>query len=189
MEEKWTSRTCAPSAPSPRAGASGVPGTMPRSGRGLDRERTDRGRRVQPPPPGHPARRRAGDAGRHDAGRSQRPPAAQGQGSAVPCPRRRRPVRPGAQCPHHRDGRAGVPPRHRAQHPCSRAARRRSSARRWRAAIFPRPFVERHLPELGAARIVKPVLEQATWLAVGTQRPATLAARTVARLVRQILSS
>jgi DNA-binding transcriptional LysR family regulator len=55
--------------------------------------------------------------------------------------------------------------------------------------IFPRPFVERQLPELAAARIVKPVLEQTTWLAVGTQRPATLAARTVARLVRQILAS
>jgi LysR family nitrogen assimilation transcriptional regulator len=54
--------------------------------------------------------------------------------------------------------------------------------------IFPRPFVERQLGALAAARIVKPALEQTTWLAVGTQRPATLAARTVARLVRQILA-
>ena len=42
--------------------------------------------------------------------------------------------------------------------------------------MFARPFVERELSELAAARIVKPVLEQTTWLAVGTQRPATLAA-------------
>ena len=34
------------------------------------------------------------------------------------------------------------------------------------------------------ARIVKPAFEQTTWLAVGTQRPATLAGRTVARLIR-----
>jgi DNA-binding transcriptional LysR family regulator len=55
--------------------------------------------------------------------------------------------------------------------------------------IFPRPFVERQMggPEFAFARIVKPAIEQTTWLGVGTQRPATLAARTVARLVRQIL--
>ena len=44
------------------------------------------------------------------------------------------------------------------------------------------------LRELAAARIVKPALERRTWRAVGRQRPATLAARTVARLVRQILA-
>jgi DNA-binding transcriptional LysR family regulator len=56
--------------------------------------------------------------------------------------------------------------------------------------VFPRPFVEREMeePSLAAARIVRPGLEQMTWLALGTQRPATLAARTVARLVRQILT-
>ena len=55
--------------------------------------------------------------------------------------------------------------------------------------VFPRPYVEREMagPAFAASRIVKPSLEQATWLAVGTQRPATLAARTVARLVREIL--
>lgn len=55
--------------------------------------------------------------------------------------------------------------------------------------IFPRPFVERQLagPAYAHARLVKPAFEQTTWLAVGTQRPASLAARTVARLVRQIL--
>lgn len=56
--------------------------------------------------------------------------------------------------------------------------------------VFPRPFVEREMsgPAFAAARIVKPVLEQMTWLAVGSQRPASLAARTVARLAREILS-
>ena len=56
--------------------------------------------------------------------------------------------------------------------------------------VFPRPFVERQMtaPTYAWARIVKPVFEQTTWLAVGTQRPASLAGRTVARLVRQILT-
>lgn len=56
--------------------------------------------------------------------------------------------------------------------------------------VLPRPFVEREMsgPAFASARITKPGLEQMTWLAVGTQRPATLAARTVARLVRQILT-
>ncbi|MFO1157714.1 MAG: LysR family transcriptional regulator [Reyranellaceae bacterium] len=56
--------------------------------------------------------------------------------------------------------------------------------------VFPRPFVEREMSgsAFASARITKPALEQMTWLAVGTQRPATLAARTVARLVRQILT-
>jgi DNA-binding transcriptional LysR family regulator len=56
--------------------------------------------------------------------------------------------------------------------------------------IFPRPFVERQLsgPAYAHARLVKPAFEQTTWLAVGTQRPASLAGRTVARLVRQILA-
>ena len=58
-------------------------------------------------------------------------------------------------------------------------------------AVFPRPFVERELAAsaFASARLVKPAIEQTTWLAVGTQRPATLAARTVARLVRQILTT
>ncbi len=57
-------------------------------------------------------------------------------------------------------------------------------------AVFPRPFVEREMtgPAFASARIVKPSLEQTTWLAVGTRRPATLAVRAVARLARQILS-
>ncbi len=56
--------------------------------------------------------------------------------------------------------------------------------------VFPRPFVERQMaaPAFAWARIVKPVFEQTTWLSLGTQRPATLAGRTVARLVRQILA-
>jgi DNA-binding transcriptional LysR family regulator len=55
--------------------------------------------------------------------------------------------------------------------------------------MLPRPFVERELADgrFARARLVKPALEQTTWLAVGTQRPATLAVRTVARLVRQLL--
>lgn len=56
--------------------------------------------------------------------------------------------------------------------------------------VFPQPFVERQMvaPTFAWARIVKPAFEQTTWLAVGTQRPATLAGRTVARLIRQILT-
>ena len=56
--------------------------------------------------------------------------------------------------------------------------------------VFPRPFVERQMAALNYAwaRIVKPAFEQTTWLAVGTQRPATLAGRTVAWLIRQILA-
>ncbi|HTR85675.1 MAG TPA: LysR family transcriptional regulator [Reyranella sp.] len=67
---------------------------------------------------------------------------------------------------------------------------REAVARCGLCTVFPRPYVER---EMGAAfsfaRLVKPAIEQTTWLAVGTQRPATLAARTVARLVRQILAA
>jgi LysR family nitrogen assimilation transcriptional regulator len=71
----------------------------------------------------------------------------------------------------------------------SSAILREAVARCGLCTIFPRPYVERQMADFGAARILKPVLEQTTWLAVGTQRPATLAARTVARLVRQILAS
>jgi DNA-binding transcriptional LysR family regulator len=39
---------------------------------------------------------------------------------------------------------------------------------------------------LRAARIVNPVIAQTTWLAVGTQRPATAAVRLVARLIREL---
>jgi LysR family transcriptional regulator, nitrogen assimilation regulatory protein len=57
--------------------------------------------------------------------------------------------------------------------------------------IFPRPYVEREMsgPAFAAARIVKPNIEQATWLAVGTHRPVTVAARTVVRLAREILKA
>jgi DNA-binding transcriptional LysR family regulator len=67
---------------------------------------------------------------------------------------------------------------------------REAVARSGLFTIFPRPFVERELAggAHGWARLVKPSIEQITWLAVGTQRPATLAVRTVARLVRQILA-
>jgi len=70
----------------------------------------------------------------------------------------------------------------------SSAILREAVARCGLCTIFPRPYVEREMADFAAARITKPVLEQTTWLAVGTQRPATLAARTVARLVRQILA-
>jgi len=54
--------------------------------------------------------------------------------------------------------------------------------------VFPRHAVARELDEgtLRAARIVNPVLVQTAWLALGTQRPASDAARVVARLIRQI---
>jgi len=56
-------------------------------------------------------------------------------------------------------------------------------------AVFARHYVERELKseEFSASRIIKPVFVQTTWLAVGTQHPATVAARTVARLVREIM--
>jgi LysR family nitrogen assimilation transcriptional regulator len=67
---------------------------------------------------------------------------------------------------------------------------REAVARCGLCTVFPRPYVEREMgAAFAAARIVKPLIEQTTWLAVGTQRPATLAARTVARLVRQILAA
>lgn len=54
--------------------------------------------------------------------------------------------------------------------------------------VFPRLAVAGELDEgtLRAARIVNPVIVQTTWLAIGTHRPATEAARVVARLIRQI---
>jgi len=72
----------------------------------------------------------------------------------------------------------------------SAAILREAVARCGLCTVFPRPFVEREMPGpiFASARIIKPGLEQMTWLAVGTQRPASLAARTVARLARQILS-
>lgn len=54
--------------------------------------------------------------------------------------------------------------------------------------ISPRNPVARELAAgtLRAARIVGPVIVQTTWLAVGTQRPATAAVRVVARLIREL---
>jgi len=54
--------------------------------------------------------------------------------------------------------------------------------------VYPRRVVARELAsgELAAARIVKPVLVQTSWLALGTQRPLSEAARLVARLTREI---
>ena len=68
---------------------------------------------------------------------------------------------------------------------------REAVARCGLCTVLPRPFVERALAggDYASARLVKPSLEQTTWLAVGTQRPATLAVRTVARLVRQVLAA
>lgn len=71
----------------------------------------------------------------------------------------------------------------------SAALLREAVARCGLCTVFPRTFVEREMAAgFASARIVKPAIEQTTWLAVGTQRPASLAARTVARLVREILS-
>ena len=62
-------------------------------------------------------------------------------------------------------------------------------ARSGLCTVLPRHYVQRHLQsrDFSAARIVKPVIAQTTWLAVGTQRPASIAARLVARLVREIM--
>jgi DNA-binding transcriptional LysR family regulator len=72
----------------------------------------------------------------------------------------------------------------------SSAILREAVARSGLCTVFPRRFVERELPagSYSWARIVKPAIEQVTWLAVGTQRPASLAARTVTQLVREILA-
>jgi DNA-binding transcriptional LysR family regulator len=53
---------------------------------------------------------------------------------------------------------------------------------------MPRHAVARELDAgiLRAARIVSPVIKQTTWLAVGSQRPATAAARVVARTIREL---
>lgn len=58
------------------------------------------------------------------------------------------------------------------------------------SAHHPPPKYRREAPPLFAAsRIVKPAIEQTTWLAVGTHRPVWLAVRTAARLVREILKT
>src|SRR5258706_395931 len=56
-------------------------------------------------------------------------------------------------------------------------------------AVFARHYVERELKseEFSASRIIKPLFGQTTWLAVGTQHPATVAGRAVARLVRETM--
>ena len=50
-------------------------------------------------------------------------------------------------------------------------------------------YAERQMKsaEISASRIVKPTIVQTTWLALGTQRSATVAARVVVRLVREIM--
>ncbi|MBX9945452.1 MAG: LysR family transcriptional regulator [Reyranella sp.] len=73
----------------------------------------------------------------------------------------------------------------------SSALLREAVARSGLCTVFPKGFAEREMagPQFAAARIVKPTIEQTTWLAVGTHRPASLAVRTVARLVREILKA
>jgi LysR family nitrogen assimilation transcriptional regulator len=62
-------------------------------------------------------------------------------------------------------------------------------ARSGLCAVFARHYVERQMKsgEFSASRIVKPAIMQTTWLAIGTQRSATVATRVVARLVREIM--
>jgi DNA-binding transcriptional LysR family regulator len=71
----------------------------------------------------------------------------------------------------------------------SSAILREAVARSGLCTVFPSGFALREMagPQFAASCIVKPAIEQTTWLAVGTHRPASLAARTVARLVREIL--
>ncbi len=54
--------------------------------------------------------------------------------------------------------------------------------------IFPRHAAAPELSDgtFSASRIVKPSIAQVTWLAFGRQRPATIAARVVAKLVREL---
>jgi len=62
-------------------------------------------------------------------------------------------------------------------------------ARSGLCAVFARHYAERQMKsaEISASRIVKPTIVQTTWLALGTQRSATVAARVVVRLVREIM--
>ena len=73
----------------------------------------------------------------------------------------------------------------------SSAILREAVVRSGLCTVFPRGFTEREMagPLFAASRIVKPAIEQTTWLAIGTHRPASLAVRTVARLVREILKA
>jgi DNA-binding transcriptional LysR family regulator len=66
---------------------------------------------------------------------------------------------------------------------------REAVARSGVCTILPRHYVEREMEaeKFSASRIVKPAIPQTTWLALSTQRPATIAARMVARLVREIV--
>jgi DNA-binding transcriptional LysR family regulator len=62
-------------------------------------------------------------------------------------------------------------------------------ARSGLCTVFARHYVERQMRsgEFSASRIVKPAIPQTTWLAVGTQRPASIAARVVARVARETM--
>jgi len=61
-------------------------------------------------------------------------------------------------------------------------------ARSGLCGVFARHHLERQKSgQFSASRIVKPAIGQTTWLAVGTRRPATVAVRVVARLVREIM--
>jgi LysR family nitrogen assimilation transcriptional regulator len=66
---------------------------------------------------------------------------------------------------------------------------REAVARSGVCTILPRHYVEREMEteRFSASRIVKPAIPQTTWLALSTHRPATITARIVARLVREIV--
>lgn len=54
------------------------------------------------------------------------------------------------------------------------------------ATLVPQHFAEREYGGFAVARVIKPTLRQRTWLMPTTRRPATLAARTVARVLREL---
>jgi hypothetical protein len=61
-------------------------------------------------------------------------------------------------------------------------------ARSGLCGVFANHHLERQKSgQFSASRIVKPAIGQTTWLAVGTRRPATVAVRAVARLVREVM--
>lgn len=55
--------------------------------------------------------------------------------------------------------------------------------------VFPRHAAARELEDgtFSASRIVKPSIAQVTWLAFGQQRQATIAARIVAKIIRELV--
>ena len=62
-------------------------------------------------------------------------------------------------------------------------------ARSGLCAVVARHYVEGQMDsgEFSVSKIIKPAIVQTTWLAIGTQHPASVATRVVGRLVGEIM--